>query len=97
MNIDTTALDDKISHLESLVKIHDFEKNPRGRGNLARQHLFHVIKTGQMDISEFNRRFASILTYEVLNRGEFDIDTKNKENLAKLRQARVLIKEVEES
>jgi len=93
--MNTKELENDISHLDATVKIHNFADNPRGRGNLARQHLFWLIKTNKMSIEEFNRRFAYILTYETLNNGIFDSDIKDIENLTKLKKALALIKEVQ--
>lgn len=92
--INTTDIQNRINHLQALVKIHTFEKNPRGRGNLARQHLYWRIKNGTMSMTEFNRRFDKILTYETLGNGIFDADLKEKEDLQKLQTALNLINEV---
>lgn len=93
--MNTIELENDISHLEATVKIHNFDDNPRGKGNLVRQHLFWAIKSEKMNIGEFNRRFAHILTYETLNNGIFDSDIKDIENLTKLKRALSLIKEVQ--
>lgn len=86
-------LDDKISHLRAINKLNKYEDNPRGRGNLARQHLFYLIKSGKMSISEFNRRFSSVLSFEACNRGEFDYDVENQVKLDNLIKAKGLIEQ----